>query len=44
VHVHLRPLERVAAWLRDAGYIVDAEILRQPLDEVPQGRVAAHRP
>jgi hypothetical protein len=25
-------------------HVPDAEILRQPFDEVPQGRVAAHRP
>jgi ubiquinone/menaquinone biosynthesis C-methylase UbiE len=42
VHVHLRPVERVAAWLRDAGFTVDTQILRQPYAEVPQGRVAAH--
>ncbi|PZF87198.1 class I SAM-dependent DNA methyltransferase [Micromonospora deserti] len=36
VHVHRRPPDRVAAWLRDAGFTVEAQMLHYP-DESTQG-------
>ncbi len=36
VHVHRRPPERVAAWLRDAGFTVEAHLLLDVDANVPQ--------
>ncbi|WP_327001938.1 class I SAM-dependent methyltransferase [Dactylosporangium sp. NBC_01737] len=44
VHVHRRRPERVAAWLRDAGLTVEAQLLLDPDDEVPGAIVFARRP
>ncbi|WP_433267301.1 class I SAM-dependent DNA methyltransferase [Actinosynnema sp. CS-041913] len=38
VHVYHRPLDRVAAWLRDAGFTVEAQVLLDP-DEKRSGGV-----
>jgi hypothetical protein len=43
VQVHLRPLPRVAGWLRDAGLAVAAEILMDPAADVPGGALIARR-
>ena len=43
VRVYQRPIGRMAEWLRDAGFAIDAEIVHSPDDEVPQGRLLAHR-
>jgi ubiquinone/menaquinone biosynthesis C-methylase UbiE len=37
VYIHRRPPERVAAWLRAAGFIVEAQMLHWPPDENTQG-------
>ena len=46
VHVHLRPPERVAGWLADAGLPVETQLVRQPepLETVPQAYLLARRP
>jgi ubiquinone/menaquinone biosynthesis C-methylase UbiE len=44
VHVHLRPVHRMATWLRDAGFVVRAELVLDPDDPVPGGVLLAHRP
>ncbi|MEU4769625.1 class I SAM-dependent methyltransferase [Actinosynnema sp. NPDC023794] len=41
VRVHRRPVERVAGWLRDAGFTVEAQVLIGPDDEVPGGMLIA---
>ncbi|MER5267689.1 class I SAM-dependent methyltransferase [Actinosynnema sp. NPDC002837] len=41
VHVHRRPVERVAGWLRDAGFTIEAQVLIGPDDEVPGGMLIA---
>ncbi|GEL98243.1 class I SAM-dependent DNA methyltransferase [Cellulomonas terrae] len=43
VHVHRRPVERVAGWLRDAGFVIEAHLLIDPDAEVPGGVVLARR-
>jgi SAM-dependent methyltransferase len=43
VHVHRRPLSRVADWLRDAGFTIEAETLLNPDDRVPGAVLFAHR-
>ena len=35
VYVHRRPADRVAAWLRAAGFTVEAQLVLNPDDEVP---------
>jgi ubiquinone/menaquinone biosynthesis C-methylase UbiE len=44
VHVHRRPPARVAAWLRDAGFEVEAQVLLDAEAKVPQAVVLARRP
>ncbi|SBT48157.1 class I SAM-dependent DNA methyltransferase [Micromonospora auratinigra] len=44
VHVHRRPAERVAGWLADAGFTVEAQLLHRP-DEIRHGAfLYARRP
>ncbi|WP_018787199.1 methyltransferase domain-containing protein [Micromonospora sp. CNB394] len=43
VHVHRRRPERVAAWLTDAGFTVEAEMTHHPAPDVEGGFVFAHR-
>jgi SAM-dependent methyltransferase len=43
VHVHRRQPDRVAAWLRDAGFTVEAQLLLGPDESVPQAILFAHR-
>lgn len=43
VHVHRRPVERVAGWLRDAGFVIEAHLLIDPDADVPGGVVLARR-
>lgn len=44
VHVHRRPPEQVATWLRDAGFTVEAQLLMDPDAEVPQAILFGRRP
>ncbi|MFJ6674972.1 class I SAM-dependent methyltransferase [Actinosynnema sp. NPDC091369] len=44
LHVHRRPVERVAGWLRDAGFALAAQVLLDPDDEVPGGMLVARTP
>lgn len=44
LYVHRRPVDRVAGWLRGAGFTVEAQILSQPDDPVPGGIIIARRP
>jgi SAM-dependent methyltransferase len=44
LHVHLRPLDRVAAWLRDAGFVIEARVVLEPDEPVPGGVLIARRP
>ncbi|GIH12683.1 class I SAM-dependent DNA methyltransferase [Rugosimonospora africana] len=41
VHVHRRPPERVADWLRDAGFTIEAQMLLDPDDRFPVAVVFA---
>lgn len=43
VHVHRRRPDRVAIWLRDAGFDVEAELLLHPDEQVPQVILFARR-
>lgn len=43
VHVHRRQPEKVAGWLRDAGFAVEAQWLMNPDAEVPQAILFARR-
>ncbi|RKN45289.1 class I SAM-dependent DNA methyltransferase [Micromonospora endolithica] len=43
VHVHRRPPGRIAAWLRAAGFAVEAEMVHHPAPNVEGGFVFAHR-
>ncbi|WP_433495878.1 class I SAM-dependent DNA methyltransferase [Micromonospora sp. CA-248089] len=43
VYVHRRPPGRVAAWLTDAGFTVEAEMTHRPAPDVEGGFVFAHR-
>lgn len=43
VYVHLRPPDRVATWLRDAGFTVEAQILLDPGKSVPTAVLFARR-
>ncbi|WBC08662.1 class I SAM-dependent methyltransferase [Micromonospora sp. WMMA1947] len=43
VYVHRRPPGRVAAWLIDAGFTVEAEMTHRPAPDVEGGFVFAHR-
>jgi SAM-dependent methyltransferase len=42
--VHRRPLDRVAGWLRAAGFAVEAQLVIDPDDDVPGGVLIARRP
>jgi SAM-dependent methyltransferase len=42
VHVHHRPPDRVAAWLRDAGFAIDAEIRLPPKEHFAGAVIVAH--
>ncbi|PSL55733.1 methyltransferase family protein [Saccharothrix carnea] len=44
LHVHRRPVERVAGWLRDAGFSVEAQVLLGPDEDVPGGMLIARTP
>jgi SAM-dependent methyltransferase len=44
VHVHRRPPARVGAWLRDAGFTVEAQIVLGPDESVPGAILFARRP
>ncbi len=44
VRVHRRPVERVAGWLRDAGFAIEAQVLLDPDGDVPGGMVVARAP
>jgi predicted methyltransferase len=44
VHLHRRPMDRVAGWLRTAGFTIDAQILLDPDADVPAGILLARRP
>jgi SAM-dependent methyltransferase len=43
VHVHRRPPDRVAAWLRAAGFTIEAQMLVRPDDSVPGALLFARR-
>jgi SAM-dependent methyltransferase len=43
VYVHRRTPERVADWLRDAGFRIEAQLLCDPDERSPQGLVFARR-
>ncbi|SNY45259.1 class I SAM-dependent DNA methyltransferase [Paractinoplanes atraurantiacus] len=43
VYVHRRRPDRVAHWLRDAGFTVDAQMVFGPDDSVPGAVIIAHR-
>jgi SAM-dependent methyltransferase len=43
VHVVRRPVERVAGWLEEAGFVVDEQIVRDPSAEVPHGRLLGRK-
>lgn len=43
LQVHLRPLPRMAGWLRAAGLAVEAEILLDPGADTPGGALVARR-
>jgi SAM-dependent methyltransferase len=44
VYVHRRQPDRVAAWLRDAGLTIEAQMLLGPDDSVPGALLFARRP
>ncbi|WP_186382863.1 class I SAM-dependent methyltransferase [Amycolatopsis rhizosphaerae] len=44
VWVHWRPVDRMAAWIRDTGLVVDAQVVLEPDAQVPAGILVAHRP
>ena len=43
VHVHRRQPDKVASWLRDAGFEVEAQWLLDPDEQVPQAILFARR-
>ncbi|MFI6099703.1 class I SAM-dependent DNA methyltransferase [Lentzea sp. NPDC051213] len=43
VHVHLRQPDQVVAWLRDAGFTLEARWLHDPETEAPQAILFARR-
>jgi len=43
VHVHRRPPARVAGWLRDAGFTIEAEMLLDADEPVPAVVIFARR-
>jgi ubiquinone/menaquinone biosynthesis C-methylase UbiE len=44
LYVHLRPIDRMADWLRDAGFTIEAHVLIDPDDPAPGGIILARRP
>jgi SAM-dependent methyltransferase len=44
VHVHKRSPERIAGWLREAGFTIDAQTVLDPDHRAPGALVFAHRP
>jgi hypothetical protein len=44
VYVHRRQPDRVAAWLRDAGFTIEAQMLLGPDNSVPGALLFARRP
>ncbi|GHF37973.1 methyltransferase [Kitasatospora xanthocidica] len=44
VHVHRRRPEQVAAWLREAGFTVEAHLLTDPDESLPGALLFARRP
>lgn len=44
LQVHYRPMERVATWLVEAGFVIEAEMVQGPGEQVPHGRVLARLP
>jgi hypothetical protein len=44
VHVHRRQPERVAVWLHDAGFTVEAQLSIDPDEEVPGALVFPRQP
>jgi hypothetical protein len=43
IHVHRRQPDKVASWLRDAGFEVEAQWLLDPDERVPQAILFARR-
>lgn len=43
VNVHLRPPDRVASWLREAGFVLEAQWIHEPEAEVPAAILFARR-
>jgi SAM-dependent methyltransferase len=43
VHVHRRQPDKVASWLRDAGFEIEAQWLLDPDEQVPQAILCARR-
>lgn len=41
VYVHRRPVQRIADWLRDAGFTIEAQLLCDPDENVPQALLFA---
>jgi SAM-dependent methyltransferase len=41
VHVHRRPVRRIADWLRDAGFTIEAQLVCEPDEDVPQALLFA---
>ncbi|MFD2416298.1 class I SAM-dependent methyltransferase [Amycolatopsis pigmentata] len=44
VHLHWRPVDRMAAWLREAGFTIEAEIVGNQDAKAPAGFLVARRP
>lgn len=44
LYVHRRTPDRVSAWLRDAGFTIEAQLLLGPDDNVPGALLFARRP
>jgi SAM-dependent methyltransferase len=44
VYVHQRPIDRMATWLRQAGFTIEAQIVTDPSEPVPGGILLARRP
>jgi hypothetical protein len=44
VYVHRRQPDQVAAWLRDAGFTIEAQMLLGPDNSVPGALLFARRP
>jgi SAM-dependent methyltransferase len=43
VHVHRRQPDRMAAWLRNAGFAIEAQLLLGPDNSIPGALLFAHR-